>query len=192
MFCRECGAEIPDGSKHCPHCGAKLVDDTQSNNAVETVKKESFFKKNKKKLLGCCIGLIVIFFIVAAISNSSDDSYTDEDDEYNISEDEFKAKCSEVDYNQLNKNPDKYGGEYLKFTGKIIQISESDTGGMMRVALDDYYSDVIYVPYFISTDFVEDDYVTVYGVCEGDYTYTSTIGASITVPSVRALYIDSA
>lgn len=74
MFCRECGAEIPDGSKHCGECGAKLVDDKPIVQQSESVEEESFFKKNKKMLFGCCIGVFIIFFIVAMMgSNCSGD-----------------------------------------------------------------------------------------------------------------------
>lgn len=78
MFCKECGAEIPDDAKHCPDCGAKLVNDTpvvQENHA----EKESFFKKNKKVLIGCCVGIIVIFVIVALISSESNRTDVDTD-----------------------------------------------------------------------------------------------------------------
>ena len=78
MFCKECGAEIPDDSKHCSECGAKLVNDAP---VVETKKeeKESFFKKNKKKVLVCGIGLIVIFGIVALISIGSNHTDVNKD-----------------------------------------------------------------------------------------------------------------
>lgn len=29
MFCRKCGAELEDGTKICPNCGEKQVDDTR-------------------------------------------------------------------------------------------------------------------------------------------------------------------
>lgn len=31
MFCKNCGAEIPDDSKHCKECGFKLVEDTSND-----------------------------------------------------------------------------------------------------------------------------------------------------------------
>ena len=40
------------------------------------------------------------------------------------------------------------------------------------------------------SNILEDDIVTMYGVLMGDYTYTSVMGASITVPSFSAEYID--
>ena len=192
MFCKECGAEIPDESNHCPKCGASLANETPVIQ-TETVQKESFFKKNKKILIGCCIGLIVIFLLVAILSNGGDhntvNSYGNDADK-NLSESDFKDACKEVSFNKLNKNADKYAGEKLKVSGKIIQIMEDDNGGQIRLATDDYYDDVVFVEYTGSNDFVEDDYITVYGYCDGSYTYTSTIGASITLPKIDAKYID--
>lgn len=74
MFCKECGAEIPDGSKHCSECGAKLVDDKP---IVQQSEKESFFKKNKKVLIGCCVGLFIIFLLIAILSNGGSGSDVD-------------------------------------------------------------------------------------------------------------------
>lgn len=192
MFCKECGAEIPDDAKHCPECGAKLVNE---NPVVQTesVEEESFFKKNKKILIGCCVGLIVIFFLAAILSSGGDHTTVTSDGrnvDDNLSEEDFKAQCQEIEFNKLNKNADKYADEKLKVSGKIIQIMEDSNGGVMRLATDEYYDDVVYVEYTGNNNFVEDDYVTVYGYCDGSYTYTSTIGASVTLPKIDAMYIE--
>ena len=50
--------------------------------------------------------------------------------------------------------------------------------------------DVIYVTYDGTTDFVEEDVVTVYGEITGSYSYTSVAGWQITVPGVKAKYIE--
>ena len=34
MFCKECGVEIPEGSKYCPECGAKLAESPPAQQAV--------------------------------------------------------------------------------------------------------------------------------------------------------------
>jgi len=185
MFCKECGAEIPDDAKHCSECGANLNNNVPSNTPV-AVEKESFFKKNKKLLIGCCIGLIVIFLLVAVLSNGTDNHSEDD----NLSEKDFKAQCKEISFNKLNKNADKYKGEKLKVTGKIIQIMEDDDGGEIRLATDGGYDDIVFVEYDGNIKYVEDDTVTVYGYCDGEYTYTSTIGASITLPKIDAKYFD--
>lgn len=187
MFCKECGKEIPDGSVHCPECGAKLVDDAPK---VQGNAEESFFQKNKKILVGCCVGLLVVFLLVAILSSGGDNSSSDVNKDDGLSEKDFKAQCKEIEFNQVNKNADKYKGEKFKATGQIIQIMEDDNGGQMRLALGDYSSDVVYVTYEGNNKFVEDDYVTVYGYYDGEYTYESTIGASVTLPKIDAKYID--
>lgn len=192
MFCKECGAEIPDGSKHCSECGAKLVNDSV-NVDKDVVKKESFVRKNKKAFIGCCVGLFVIFIIIAGIAvmgdhSSSNNNHKDD----GMSEEDFKNNCTVLEFNKVNKNPDNFKGEKFKCTGKIIQIMEDSNGGKMRLALGDYYSDVVYVTYEGNNDFVEDDYVTVYGYCDGGYSYTSTVGASVDLPKISAKYIEKA
>lgn len=192
MFCKECGAEIPDGAKHCSECGAK-VDSVPVAQSETPVEKESFFKKNKKVLIGCCIGLVVIFLLVAILSNGSDSNNSNTlIKDSNLSEEDFKAQCEQIDFNTLNKNPDNFKGDKLQYSGKIIQIMEDKNGGVIRLATDGSYSDVIYVVYEGTNSYVEDDYITVYGYCDGSYTYTSTIGASITLPKIDAIYIDGA
>ena len=192
MFCKECGKEIPDESNHCPECGVKLINTPNKDNTDD----EGFLsKKRNKGLVGCCIGLFIIFLIIAIASNGNHDSYDtsdymDKNNDVNISEEDFKNNCTELEFNKVNKNPDKFIGEKFKCTGKIIQIMEDDHGGMMRLALGEYYSDVVYVVYDGNNDFVEDDYVTVYGYCDGSYSYTSTIGASVTLPKITAKYIE--
>ncbi|MGA9174376.1 MAG: hypothetical protein WBZ33_10440 [Thermoactinomyces sp.] len=52
------------------------------------------------------------------------------------------------------------------------------------------YNDVIWVDYLGTTDYVEDDVVTIYGTVLGSKTYTSQAGWEITLPEVNALYIE--
>ena len=40
MYCKECGAEIPDDSKHCKECGAKLLEDSNDLDVVNDEKNE--------------------------------------------------------------------------------------------------------------------------------------------------------
>ena len=63
----------------------------------------------------------------------------------------------------------------------------------MRIATKGNYENVILVGYIYKDNqsrFLEKDKVIVYGECNGLYTYTSTMGAHITVPSCNAEYID--
>jgi hypothetical protein len=104
---------------------------------------------------------------------------------------EQKANAQPIDYKQLEKNPDRYAGEYVKYTGEIIQIMEGDDVTNIRLAVtkDSYgydYNDVIYIEYPGLTEFVEEDVVTVYGEVYGSYSYESQAGYNITIPSVIA------
>ena len=51
MFCKECGAEIPDDSKHCKECGTKLFEDSNDLDVVNSKKNElqNSEKNNGKK-----------------------------------------------------------------------------------------------------------------------------------------------
>lgn len=35
MFCKECGAEIPDDSKHCKECGANLSEESSKEDNAQ-------------------------------------------------------------------------------------------------------------------------------------------------------------
>ena len=56
----------------------------------------------------------------------------------------------------------------------------------------EYYTDTIYVVYYPEEGedkILEDDIITIWGTSQGDYTYTSTIGASVTLPLIFAEYV---
>ena len=54
MYCKECGAEIPDDSKHCKECGAKLFEDSNDLDVVNSKKNElqnSEKKSDKERII---------------------------------------------------------------------------------------------------------------------------------------------
>ena len=196
MFCKECGAEIPDDSKHCSECGAKLVNDAP---VVETKKeeKESFFNKNKNMFVGCCIAIIVIFLLVGIASfffggdSHNDNAHvTNGMHDVNVSESDFKKNCTAIDYAQLTKNSDKYFGNRTVVSGTVLQITEKDDGGIIRLATKDSYDDVVAVFYSGTNDVVDGDQITVYGYVYKDYTYKSQANMQITIPCIDAKYIE--
>ena len=104
---------------------------------------------------------------------------------------EKKANAEPIPFKQIDKNPDRYAGEYVKYRGEIIQIMESEDSTVIRLAVTKTsygydYNDVIYVEYGDWTEFVEEDVVTVYGTIYGSYTYTSQAGYEISLPSLIA------
>ena len=112
-----------------------------------------------------------------------------------ITEEDYKAQCQSISYEELARNGDKHKGEKMKFTGKVIQVNDisGGKGAQMRIATKGNYDNVILLGYAYKEGqgrYLEGDRVTVYGECNGLYTYESVTGASITVPSCNAEYID--
>ena len=100
---------------------------------------------------------------------------------------------SGLNYDNLARNPNDYEGNKYKGSGRVLQVLESDTEVDMRVAVDDDYDNVIYLVYspsIVSSRILEDDNVTFYGESKGLYSYTSTMGASITIPMMYVHKID--
>lgn len=112
-----------------------------------------------------------------------------------VSPEKFKASCQSISYEELSRNPDAYKGQNCYFTGEVIQTMESGSTGVLRVNVTQgkySWSDTVYVVYEVdsSNRILEDDIVTFYGKYMGLYTYTSVMGASITIPEVGALFVD--
>lgn len=98
-----------------------------------------------------------------------------------------------ISYDQLARTPDEYEGKKCKFSGKVLQVMESEDVVAIRLAVNGDYDTVLYGMFessIISSRILEDDEITVYGVSSGIYTYTSTMGASIAIPSMLIEKID--
>jgi uncharacterized protein YjdB len=94
-------------------------------------------------------------------------------------------------YKDILRYPSTYKGDRIHIYGKVLQKVTSGTKVILRVGTSGYgyYDSVFWVEYDTSTirvSVIEDDYVTVYGKCTGAYTYTATMGNSITIPSMEA------
>ncbi|XID91603.1 toxin regulator [Paenibacillaceae bacterium WGS1546] len=106
---------------------------------------------------------------------------------------EKKGYETGITFKQLARTPDDYEGKKVKFSGKVLQVVEGDSEVNLRVAVNSNYSNVIYVYYpssLTKARVLEDDNVNLYGVSEGLYTYTSTMGGNITVPLIKVEKID--
>lgn len=113
----------------------------------------------------------------------------------------IKENYGYVDYDEFARNPNAYKDKSLTYEGEIVQIAEdSDTLAYahmvyvrMRLAVGGNYNHIVWVEYLIGSNdsrFLENDYVQVYGKAQGLYTYTSTMGKSITIPSITADLIE--
>lgn len=102
-----------------------------------------------------------------------------------------KTNAQTIEYAQLKKNPDRYTGEYVKYSGEILQILEGDNVTHIRLAVTKTSygydpNDVIFIEYPGYTDFVDNDIVTVYGEIYGSYSYESQAGFNISLPGLIA------
>lgn len=94
-----------------------------------------------------------------------------------------------ITYDQLARTPDDYNGKKIKFSGKVLQVMESDGQVSVRLAINSDYNSILYVVYksdIVSSRVLEDDYITVMGLSKGLYKYEATSGATITIPCMLA------
>lgn len=96
-------------------------------------------------------------------------------------------------YKELIKNPDKFKGQAVFYTGEVIQIQENTNGdGYIRIDIEgETFDDIIYVTYSNGTDAIEGDNITIYGLLSGSITYTSQANYQITIPSMLAGVIEN-
>lgn len=102
-----------------------------------------------------------------------------------------KANAKTIPFAQLKKNADAHKGEYVKYTGEIVQIIEGDNIANIRLSVtkESYgysFSDIVYIEYHSNTEFIDGDIVTIYGEVYGNYSYKSQIGAQISLPGILA------
>jgi len=104
----------------------------------------------------------------------------------------FKAECKTYSYNEIARNPDDYIDTPAKLRGKVVQIQETQLLGstyyVMRVNITKgkyTWSDTVYATYFPKSGenrILTDDIITMWGTLQGTETYTTVLGASVTIP----------
>lgn len=91
-----------------------------------------------------------------------------------------------ITYDNLARNPEKYEGEKITFSGTVLQVMEDDGFSHYRIAVDDNYDTVLYVEVdheLLDARILEDDYITIYGESIGTVSYESTNSGTITIPA---------
>lgn len=111
---------------------------------------------------------------------------------------EYKDTCKTYDYKTIFRYAEDYKGKDVKYTGKVVQVIADDIATSYRVNVTKdkwgYYDDTIYVTFIdlngTTPRILEDDIITFYGTLDDLYTYETVLGATVTIPSVIATYID--
>ncbi|NLC75660.1 MAG: Ig domain-containing protein [Clostridiales bacterium] len=98
-----------------------------------------------------------------------------------------------IQYKDVMRYPDEYEGQNVSFTGHVLQVMFGDTYTEYRISSRGRYDDVVYVRMLNDTynqTILEDDNVVVYGKYKGRHTYTSTMGAQVTVLFIEGIYAE--
>lgn len=69
MFCRNCGAELPEGSRFCPKCGSSLTDPSVSRPSVSSVqglRPPTYLVLSILVTVCCCVVFGIIGIVYAA------------------------------------------------------------------------------------------------------------------------------
>ena len=121
-------------------------------------------------------------------------------EEYNLTEKEqvqwLKNNCQTGMYDAVSRDPNEYKGTYVKFKCKIVQVcSEAKSAGHLseyRGATSGSYDNVAYlfIDNYVKSRILEDDKITIYGQFDGLLTYTTVLGASVTIPKIIVLYYE--
>ena len=99
-------------------------------------------------------------------------------------------KITKKTYDELARNPKPYESENITFKAKVIQVVERSGGNnIYRVAVDSDSNCVFYVEYDLpagASRILEKDIVTLKGEYYGIYSYTTTLGSTVSVPALIA------
>lgn len=189
IICPKCGFEYSKKLKKCPKCGKKT-------------KKSSWL-----------LFVIIIIIIGIAYSSSTEDNSGNNSNKNSINthsqsetkneapvltEEEYKAQCGSIAYKDIARNPTDYEGKLAVFRGKVIQVQEIGKSVVLRINVTQgnygLWDDTIYVDYRRKSDtesrILEDDIVTLYGEIKGIKSYTSVLGNQISIPHIKAEYIN--
>ena len=111
---------------------------------------------------------------------------------------EFKESCQAYTFEEIARNPVNFKGTHVKVTGEVVQVIQDSNSTNLRVNItkkgtySTYYTDTIYVVYhqeYGEDKILENDIVTIYGISQGDSSYTTVLGSNITLPNIKAEYI---
>lgn len=176
-YCPYCDSKVPKNARKCWNCKNKLP--------------MSFSRLLSSAAISVVCVLVILFCFSAPFTSPAVSAPL-------MSKSEYMNKCRTISYEKLARNPDSYKGDYFEFTGEVIQVIQSGRHVDLRVNVtreDLYgttmYSDTIYVETKLLEDgdrILEGDIITLYGVCDGLYTYTTIFGATMSIPKIDAAY----
>lgn len=228
MFCNKCGKEIPNDSRVCKFCGSMVNQQQTINYNFNSNTNTTNTNTNIKKKIyqQWWFWLIIVFLIIGLIGtainqeeanavnqekanssnvqtnnkeNTQKNTNTQQTNEKSeVSKADYQKQCKKYDYNELARNPNKYKGQKIKFTGEVIQVQEGWFNSVtlrVNVTKGEYgfWEDTIWVDYTYSDEneskILKDDIIDIYGEFKRQKTYTTVLGSSMSIPQIDAKYI---
>ena len=104
-----------------------------------------------------------------------------------VEEEIVKNETISLTYEDLARNPEENKGKPVEFYGEVIQVVEGLFTNKYRFVIDGDYDQVILleIPSSVLEErILEGDLLTIKGVSQGNTTYTTVLGASMTIPNV--------
>ena len=160
--------------------------------AKKSKKKAKLSRKRLLLLIPLAVVLAVgLFFAGRAIFGKKDKA--------DASRAEYIAACKSVSYAMISRDPARYEGKQLTFSGTVTELVAGSTVvfHIEEVNLDAALGSAVWyatytlpeeAPFFLH----EGDEITVYGECTGAETYLAQPGESVTIPALRVMYCEKA
>lgn len=188
-----CGINEEDDSKFC----FSLNDNEIVYQCMKIDKNFSCKLKSKYDLAGCYSEELVLNYVED--SQDVDKVLAQVKEEEKVKEEEqFKESCQTYTFEQMARNPNNFKGTNVKVVGEVVQVMSGSNSTNLRVNITKtgtyttYYTDTIYVVYQPEAGedkILEGDIITIYGISQGDCSYTTVLGTTVTLPNIDAKYI---
>ena len=108
-----------------------------------------------------------------------------------LTPEQYKEQCISISYDDLARNPDDYKYDYVYLSGEVIQVQENEGEVIFLIDVEQGDTAIAFYTYKEGESRVlEGDQITIYGIYEGLYTYTSVLGVEITVPNIFTRHIE--
>lgn len=145
MFCNKCGGQLPEGSKFCNFCGAKLENTTPVENNIPNTtgsnqNSNSPAPKKSSNILVSIIVAVIFFFIgYFVVSPLITDSFTDGNskDKSNTSSTSDSNKVYETDRKAYKANAETIMSSYIQCLYNIAE-SDDDANGTIKTIIGSY------------------------------------------------------
>lgn len=207
--CKTCGAELAKSAKTCPACGARQKKKTWIFILVAVVVVLAFLASssgNRKKDSAADTTMSNVptaaadsFATETTENTPAPIASNDETEQSSILQTEElpdatdqtvengAASYETLDYSAIERNPDKYIGRMVTFSGRVIQVIEGWFDSV-TLRIEESNGNTWYATYTHKDGedrILEHDQITCYGTCNGVKSYTTILGNQVTLPSVK-------